>query len=67
MPDPLTPIAPKLAKSRGFNPLTYPMNPESEGWIIDNVVEGLAKGKIPYTLVLTEAGIEVWRKPRCIK
>jgi len=67
MSETLTPLTPKAATAKGYRQLTYPLNPDTEQWIIDNIVKDLQKGKIPTALVQQGTNIEIWRKPRCFK
>lgn len=66
-PDKLNTLSEAQADAEGFKRLTYPIDMNVEQWILDNIVTDMQRGGIPCCLVVQPTGLEVWRKPRCMR
>lgn len=64
MPNKIKTVTPEVAEAEGFNPITYPIDPVNEQWILDNILKDMNAGEIPCVLVQQPKGLEVWRKSR---
>jgi len=54
------PITREQAEQRGLRPLTKPI-PESENWIVTNILRDMRRGGIEAAVVAVTGGVEVWR------
>jgi hypothetical protein len=52
----------EAAKAAGYEAMTDPYIIPTEGWMLDNVIADLQRGKIGFALVqIGLSGVEVWR------
>ena len=55
-------ITPEEAESGGYRALTTGYMLPKERWMLDNVLEDMARGNIDTVLVKETIGVEVWRR-----
>lgn len=57
----------KEARNNGYRPLTIAYQLPHEGWMLDNVLDDMRRGKIDSVVVTVQGGVELWRRPPMAK
>jgi hypothetical protein len=57
----MTTIDDKVAKARGYEPLTHRYRLPKEQAMLDNVLADMRRGNIDYVVVRENGGVAVWR------